>query len=351
MKIQVRKLQVLRRLVQLGVVVLFLAIPAVSRYSNYLAARELDKNLAKWDGTLQGRTLAAIDAVFRGLPGGEKERVGQMVRDREGVLAYAQGFRGGPWSIEMAGVSFTDPLAVAESAIARKREVNVLLAGAVLPVLLTLIFGRVFCSWICPAGLLFELTDKLRAALRFAEIQPRNIVFSRGAKYVLLGAGLAMTAFFAVPVLGYVYPPAILNREIHDFVFGIFDRAEMGKPGLWMGGLTWMGLLILAVALFEVALSRRWWCRYLCPGGALYSLLGAARPIRVRLHAAKCTRCADCAPACPMGLNPMNDKMGIECDNCGVCISRCGDDALDIGLVLKGRDGVRERGLDVCEDG
>ncbi len=93
-----------------------------------------------------------------------------------------------------------------------------------------------------------------------------------------------------------------------------------------------MSLIIVGIALFEVAVSRRWWCRYVCPGGALYSLLGAARPIRVKLSESKCTSCGDCVVACPVGLNPMRDKMGIECDNCGVCISHCHDDALGYGL-------------------
>jgi ferredoxin-type protein NapH len=152
----------------------------------------------------------------------------------------------------------------------------------------------------------------------------------------LLAIGLGLTALLAVPVLGYVYPPAVLSREIHDFVFALFDRAEHGRFGLWLGGTSWMTAVIGSIVAIELFVSRRWWCRYVCPGGALYSLLGTARPLRVKLRHERCTECALCVAACPMGLNPMKNEMGVECDNCGVCISSCEDDALGYGVASVG---------------
>lgn len=330
-----KRLQGMRRGVQLLVLVIMLAVPALSRYTNYLGARELDKNLERWEGSFQGEVLWSFDTLLRALPGGEKERVGRMVRDRQNVLEYAQALRGGPWSIQIGPVSMTDPLAGAESIFASKKLVYVLLISLLIPVVATVLLGRVFCSWICPMNLLLEFSDKLRELLRFLEIRPWNLRFSRSIKYMLLVVGLAMTAIMAVPVLGYVYPPAIVGREAHDLVFGIFDRAESRRMGIWMGGLTWMSLIVLGIALFEVTVSRRWWCRYVCPGGAIYSLLGWARWVRVKRVADKCTLCGDCVVVCPMGLVPMHDVMGIECDNCGLCMSSCGDDALGYAVWRK----------------
>ena len=115
MKLKLHKLQLARRAIQLSVVALILIIPAVARYANYLSARELDKKLERWDGSLQGEALAAIDWTLRALPEGETERAGSMVRNRTKVLTYAQQLRGGVWSIELPGISMTDPLAAAES--------------------------------------------------------------------------------------------------------------------------------------------------------------------------------------------------------------------------------------------
>ena len=95
MNFKFHKLQITRRFVQIFVLALLLAIPTVARYNNYLAARELDKRIEKWNGTLRGETLSALDRVFRLLPGGEKERAGRTVRNRKQVLLYAQQLRGG----------------------------------------------------------------------------------------------------------------------------------------------------------------------------------------------------------------------------------------------------------------
>ena len=88
----------------------------------------------------------------------------------------------------------------------------------------------------------------------------------------------------------------------------------------------------MAIVLVEVTISRRWWCRYVCPGGALYAVLGARRAVRVTLDAGACTGCAECVAACPMGLNPMRNQMGMDCDNCGECITSCNDGALGYRL-------------------
>ncbi|RMF25733.1 MAG: 4Fe-4S binding protein [Deltaproteobacteria bacterium] len=327
-----RKLQVARRPVQIGVVLVIVMIPAVSRYHNYLAARELDRKIESWQGTVPGALLAGIDRVMRALPGGEVRRDDVVRRNRQAALERAQQARGGAWSAEIGPLSLTDPLAAAESIAATGRVRRVLLIGIALPVLITLLLGRVFCSWICPVGFLLEMTDKLRRVLRVLELSPRNLRFARATKYALLVVGIALSAVWAMPVLGYVYPPALLSRELHDAVFAMFDRAELGLGMRWSAGLSWMVIVLLLIALFEVTLSRRWWCRYVCPGGGLYSLIGAARPVRVKLESRACTECALCVAACPMGLNPMRGEMGIECDNCGVCIGACDDDALSFAV-------------------
>jgi len=334
MKLEIQWLQVARRIVQLGVVVMMLTVPAMARYHNYVAAREIDRALEKQEGTLPGHTLAAIDTVMRSLPDGEIERAGTYQRNRKQVLSYAQQLRGSVWSAEIAGVSLTDPLAAAESVVASRRFPWVLAVSVAIPLVVTILLGRVFCSWICPVGFLLELTDKLRNGLRFLEVHPRNLRAARGTKYALLVVGLVLSAIVAAPVLGYVYPPAAASREIHDIVFTAFDRAELGRTGFSLEGASWMLFLLAAIVAIELAVSRRWWCRYVCPGGALYSLLGRARPVRVELRVDKCTECAQCVTACPMGLNPMRDEMGMECDNCGSCISSCNDDALAYGLRL-----------------
>ncbi len=337
-KFRIRKIQVARRIVQITVVLMILAVPVMARYNNFLMARELDETLENWDGTLQGELLEGIDNVMRVLPDGEEpplEPGMEPRRNRNAALDRAQSLRGGIWSMQIGAVSMTDPLAALESIASSHSITTVLLISLILPVLIALLMGRVFCSWVCPMGLLLEFSDKLRGVLKFLELAPRDYKVSRLTKYTLLVVGLLTSALIGLPVLGYIYPPAILSRELHDFVMEMFDYAEFNGPGFFAGGLTWMSFLILGIAVFEVTVSRRWWCRYICPGAAVYCLLGAARPIRVRRNADSCTKCGECVRVCPMALAPMVDKMGIECDNCGVCVSHCDDHAL--GYTLMGK--------------
>ncbi len=343
MKLKVRKLQVARRTVQWLVVILILLIPVLARYNNYLSARELDRTLERWDGTLQGEILQVVDSVLRGLPGGEvpgRDGQGEEIsptRDRERVLLYAQGLRGGPWSAQIGPLSLTDPLAAAESLAASRRSSTVLWIGLIVPLLATLVLGKVYCSWVCPMGLLTELTDKLRRLLRWLEIRPAHTALWYGTKYVLLGTGLLMALALSYPLLGALYPPAVVGRELHDLVFGLFDRAELGRPGFSLAGLSWMTLVLGGIVLLEVAVSRRWWCRYVCPGGALYGLIGWRRVLRVVRRVDACTDCGDCDTSCHLGLKPMSDRTGRECDNCGLCISHCDDDAIGFEWRIEDR--------------
>jgi ferredoxin-type protein NapH len=98
--------------------------------------------------------------------------------------------------------------------------------------------------------------------------------------------------------------------------------------------LTGVSLFLFVLLMVEILLSPRMWCRSLCPGGALYAVLGARRVFRVKNDFAACTQCAACIKACPMGLNPMSDALGIECDNCLACLPSCQPDALHIKAGL-----------------
>ena len=83
---------------------------------------------------------------------------------------------------------------------------------------------------------------------------------------------------------------------------------------------------------FEIGFSRRAVCRYLCPGGALYSLLGKFRVVRIRRKPSECIKCVKCDDVCGLGLKPMVDLTGMECNNCTACIAVCPTDALTLSF-------------------
>lgn len=317
-----------RRAIQTLVLASVVVFPFIARYGHYLWARRIEKLTGLWGGSAAGLALRGTDAVMRlGLPLEESGVKGRL--PRKAVLARVEHFVGSPpWSARLFGISVTDLLAALESALASRSLLPVLALGALLPLAVAVLLGRVYCGWVCPVGLLLPLARRLRGPLAFLELPPRDLRFWKGNKFVVLGAACAIAAIAGIPIVHAIYPPAILSRESHAFAAALFDRAELGRFDLPWGFFS-MGLVFLGlIAAVEVAMAPGFWCATLCPGGALYSALSGCKLLRVKRKKSACIDCLLCDKACPMQLQPMSDKTGAECDHCGVCIDECPTKAL-----------------------
>ena len=91
----------------------------------------------------------------------------------------------------------------------------------------------------------------------------------------------------------------------------------------------------LPTLLLDLLVARRGFCRYLCPGGALYSLLGRYRLLRIKRDPTGCNDCSKCNAICEFGLDPMRDSFGQECNNCTACMAACPTDVLRFTLNYK----------------
>ena len=206
-----------------------------------------------------------------------------------------------------------------------------LLLSVIIPVILTIILGKVYCGWICPMHLLLEINAWFRKKLEWTGYNTRDIKFNRNTKYWVLGVGIIIAFFAGRPLLALIYPPAIISREIFYKIYN----------GIWGHGV----LILVMITFFELILSRRWWCRYICPGGAVYSLLSRFSFLRIKRLNALCDNCGDCVPVCPYDLEPMTKELGMDCDRCGICIGVCKPGALKykFNLVQYKNSGGTER--------
>ena len=118
-----------------------------------------------------------------------------------------------------------------------------------------------------------------------------------------------------------IYPPAIIGREIYYAIA--------------LGGFGAGAVFFVLTLLFDLMVARRGFCRYVCPGGALYSLLGRYRLFRIQRKADSCNDCAKCTAMCEFELDPMRDGFGQECNNCTACIAVCPTDALVFKINVK----------------
>jgi len=259
----------------------------------------------------------------------------------------------------------TDPLLLAGAALAGTFTVALLWALAV--VALSLFAPRAYCGWICPLGTLQDAADKLlfRRCDRSKNAAPRL----RQVKYGLLVA-LLVLALFGVGAYGWFDPISLATRSFGTAVLPMADHAgrsalvaaeRAGVPGAagaydWAvahhllaqdtdlkegrrslaATWGWTFTAILLAILLAQGYQRRFWCRNLCPLGALLGLVGSASPLRPRVSAA-CVRCDRCAKECKMGaLEPAAGDMpyrGIvqECILCYACArAMCPVDAIGI---------------------
>ncbi|VAW50164.1 Polyferredoxin NapH (periplasmic nitrate reductase) [hydrothermal vent metagenome] len=228
--------------------------------------------------------------------------------------------KGNTWSGTFLEFQMSDPLAAIGQIFAGMTFYWPFLLTALIPIVLTIIFGRFFCGWICPATLIYELNTNVAAGLRSVGLKTGNRRFDRRVKYLVLVVGLVLSAITGSVLVAGIYPPAIVGREIYYAIA--------------LGGFGAGSIFFVMTLLFDLLVARRGFCRYLCPGGALYSLLGRFRVFRIQRIVENCNDCAKCNAICEFGLDPLRDGFGQECNNCTACIAICPTDALTFKIKI-----------------
>lgn len=185
---------------------------------------------------------------------------------------------------------------------------------------LTLLLGRVFCSWICPFGTVLDVAGAARDEKKkhgFPEF-----LKDRTIKYGIL-IGFVVAAFVLQrPAFCDVCPAGALYRTVGPAYVGDFS------PWLFVP----VGILV-AVLISSIIYDTRGWCKYLCPLGAYLAIvdrLGLKRS-RVRMPIEKCMECFMCNTSCVMGIPVLDetkwkDENRVppgECIRCYACIDNC----------------------------
>jgi polyferredoxin len=180
--------------------------------------------------------------------------------------------------------------------------------------LMSWLLRKSFCGWLCPVGTLSEYLWKLgRSTFNRNFALPRWLDLAlRSVKYLLL-------SFFAYAVLN------MSAAAIADFLttpYGLIVDVRMLNFFRYLGGVSAFVVLGLIVASIFV---QNFWCRYLCPYGALMGLAALASPLRITRIEPACIDCNKCAKACPAAL-PVDKLVQIrsaECTGCLECTAVC----------------------------
>lgn len=215
-------------------------------------------------------------------------------------------------SSQIFDIALTDPLAALEVMLAGK-IIWVPLLWSLLPLLMVgMILGRVFCSWICPLNTLFEWMTVIRKPGKRGEINNLQ-------PYWLLAWLMPVAAITGLPLFTMASPIGIVMRGL---VFGVGFEI----------------VLLVGLVALELFYDTKFWCRRFCPVGALYGLLGRWRGLNINIDALQCTSCGNCRKICTMGVNPGSKGVTdtLFCTNCGECIDVCAAKAVGFTWNLKG---------------
>lgn len=245
-------------------------------------------------------------------------------------------------------------------ALATLLSSHVLISGMLLSLVtvgVTLLLGRVFCGWFCPLGAVNDFAGSL-ARKRVRKETGLDRHGHRFKYYVLVGVLVA--AVLGFHFVGFLDPISLTVRSFSiavgpavDYVIhGFFDllyRADVGwlvgasesayewlrghlisfeQPSFVQGGF--IGVLFATIFVLNFV-RRRFWCRFLCPLGALLALVSRYSLLGHKLEEERCDNCKLCLTTCAGGARPNAESgkwRGAECVMCMSCESICPQQAI-----------------------
>jgi polyferredoxin len=209
-----------------------------------------------------------------------------------------------------------DPLLLAGH-LARRDWAGLVIGAPLLLIALTLFLGRFFCGWVCPVGTVLDLVrplafwQKRRKPTRATRLFPANA--NSHLRYYLLIA-VALAGLFSLQALG-LFDPLVIFHRASTALASNFLALRQPPLRTFLSVISSVFLVILLLELWQ----PRFWCRNLCPLGALVSIFSRFSLLNRRVSSA-CTFCGDCRRTCVMNAIPRKEPHDTDYSDCTFCL-------------------------------
>jgi len=201
--------------------------------------------------------------------------------------------------------------------------------------LMSVLLKRAFCAWLCPVGFASEILWRVGQKL-FG----RSLTLPRWADYALRSLKYVLLVLF-VGVIGWM--SAEMLEGFMSTPFGLVIDVKM-MDFFWNMSRTAVIVLIVLAGLS--LMIQNFWCRYLCPYGALLGITAIVSPVKIRRDAGACINCGKCSKACPshLAVDKLVQVQSVECSACMLCVASCpAENALQLALPPRKAETPRER--------
>jgi ferredoxin len=216
-----------------------------------------------------------------------------------------------------------DPLVSLSTAIAAKSWVWSLTAAAVI-LAVCLLIPRGFCGYVCPLGTVIDLFDwAIGRRIQRWKLKDQNRGWWVNLKYYLL-AGCLISSVFGLLLTGFVAAIPVITRA---FLF-LVKPLELGFTKGWYLNTGFNAGHVVSIVLFLAILflgvfRRRFWCQYVCPSGALFSIGNFFRATERKVETS-CINCNKCVEICPFdAIKPDYSTRTADCTLCQTCGGVC----------------------------
>lgn len=297
-------MQLLRLAALCSVVAFFVLVPLSNWYANNKIAYNQTRLIELADGPFMATIYAALDAFY-------------SLWDNP--VRAATSNNGSLWAYTVLGIPISDPLGlIAELLNSVKFPVKYLMGGLI-PFAITIVFGRVFCSWFCPMALIFGMTSRIRAFTDRFKVPLLRESIPLQTRTFLFWFGLILSHFMGAWVWHFILPYITFSHEIFSYV--IFSSFTVGI------------YFLIALILLDFAVFPGEFCRSVCPTGLLLTWVGKLRIFRLKVDNTQCPKyCRQCLNVCPVKLYPRVDTQLDSCHLCFKCVNHCPKNIIEFGV-------------------